>query len=244
MVVVVNMRAARVAVAAGALALFSALGLLVPFIYDIALAGMVRVCPPSQESAPLLPVDFALILEAVLAHENFEGLPPPPPSEGQGKVSADVRSPVVLANETLVICAGSLRSATDGCPSFIDDEIMSWPGADFRIPRRMRHRLSEANRNAVALPRIENPYVIVETEVAIRSAVHNGGRAWMNFYSEYPGTAGYVRVSRPILSEDGTWAVILVEHHCGGLCGTGKLHLLMRGPSGWSVVVTDWLWMS
>ncbi len=242
---VVGIRTARVAVATGILAVLGALGLLTPAIHDSALEAMARVCPTAQEPALPLTADFGLILEAVLAHEKFEGIPLPPPRPGEGRIADKLRKSVVLSNESLVVCPGSnWSSVNNNCPSSIDDEIMNWPGADFRIPKRMRIQLSEANRATVALPRIENPYVIFETEAAIRSTVSNEGRVWSKFYSEYPGTAGYVKVSLPILSEDGTWAVILVEHYCGGLCGTGKLHLLMRGESGWSVVVTDGLWIS
>jgi hypothetical protein len=72
-----------------------------------------------------------------------------------------------------------------------------------------------------------------------------GRGLWPPFYQAFPQTAGYVRASLPVLSEDGTWAAVVIEHYCGGLCGTGLIYLLMRTPEGvWQVVVGDELWIA
>jgi hypothetical protein len=121
---------------------------------------------------------------------------------------------------------------------------LTLPGADFRIPRALRLALSQANRQPSTLPEVAGPYVRFTPQASI-DAVLEGPGWWKEFDRVFPRTAGYVQASLPVLSEDGTWAVVLVEHSCGGLCGQGVIFLLMRTPEGaWQVVVRDGLWIA
>lgn len=67
---------------------------------------------------------------------------------------------------------------------------------------------------------------------------------WDDFYSRYPGTAGFVAVSLPVLSEDRQQALIYVAHSCDGLCGAGNLFVLQRTAGGWRIIADEMMWIS
>jgi hypothetical protein len=189
--------------------------------------------------------DTVAIIPAVLEHEQFEGAPPSPEDFiAQGSVRR--RLPVLVSDQALVMCAGSaLEADAAECPTMLSDEALTWSGADYRIPRALRLALSEANRQPGKIPEITGPHAQFTAQASIDAVFAEEGRWWPEFYRAYPQTAGYIRASLPVLSADGTWAVLVVEHYCGGLCGRGLIYLLMRTPEGaWRVAVSDGLWIS
>ncbi|MBE5315245.1 MAG: hypothetical protein H4O13_07570 [Xanthomonadales bacterium] len=199
--------------------------------------------PPSPRLARA--ADTVAIVQAVLEHERFEPAPLSPEDDiAQGGMRR--RWPVLLSDRTVEMCAGTIWEAdAAGCPTMLSDEALTLPGADFRIPRALRLALSQANRQPSTLPEVTGPYVRFTPQAAIDAVFGEGRGWWPEFYRAFPGTAGYVRTSLPVLSEDGTWAVVLVEHTCGGTCGRGLIYLLMRTPEGaWQVVVRDALWIA
>lgn len=198
--------------------------------------------PPSPRLARA--ADTVAIVQAVLEHERFEPAPLSPEDDiAQGGMQR--RWPVLLSDRTVVMCAGTIWEAdAAGCPTTLSDEALTLPGADFRIPRALRLALSQANRQPSTLPEVSGPYVRFTPQAAIDAVFESPGW-WKEFDRVFPRTAGYVQASLPVLSEDGTWAVVLVEHFCGGTCGRGFIYLLMRTPEGaWQVVVRDGLWIA
>lgn len=199
--------------------------------------------PPDPKVASA--ADTAAIVHAVLEHEQFEGVPLSPEDHiAQGGVRR--RLPVLVSDQTVVMCAGSIWAAdATSCPSTLWDEALTSPDADFRIPRTLRLALSGANRQSSTIPEVSGPYARFMAQASIDAVFDEGRGWWPDFYRTFPHTAGYVRVSVPVLSEEGTWAVVVVEHYCGGNCGIGLIVLLMRTPDGsWKVVVSDELWIS
>ncbi len=199
--------------------------------------------PPSPRIAGA--ADTVAIVDAVLQYQQFEPSPRSPEDDiAQGGMRR--RWPVLLSDRTVVVCAGSIMEAdAAGCPSTLSDESLTLPGADFRIPRDLRLALSRANRQSSALPEVSGPYTRFTPQASIDAVFEEQGGLWPGFDRTFPQTAGLVQASLPVLSEDGTWAVVLVEHTCGGTCGRGLIYLLMRTPEGaWQVVVRDALWIA
>jgi hypothetical protein len=199
--------------------------------------------PPTSRVASA--ADTVAIVHAVLEHAQFKGVPLSPEDDiAQGGIRR--RLPVLVSDQTVVMCAGSIWDAdAAACPSMLSVEALTVPGADFRIPRALRLALSAANRQSSSIPEVSGPYARFIAQASIDAVFEDGRGWWPEFYQAFPQTAGYVRASRPVLSEDGTWAVVVVEHYCGGTCGSGLIFLLMRTPEGaWQVVVGDELWIA
>jgi hypothetical protein len=66
---------------------------------------------------------------------------------------------------------------------------------------------------------------------------------WKAFYDKYPGSVGYVSLSRVGFSMEMNQAVVYVAHWCGGLCGKGKLVLLQKQNGVWKITKEMLLWI-
>lgn len=65
------------------------------------------------------------------------------------------------------------------------------------------------------------------------------------FYAKYPGATGLTSVSGIGLSADGHQAILVLNHYCGPLCGTGHIVMLEGTPDGrWRVAHARVLWIS
>ena len=201
-----------------------------------------------DQAAPIVPSDneFAAIAAAAIEHARFEGVPPAP--EDATCSTPDLcRRSVAISDRSIVVCPGSSSDAnTRACPSLIFDDSLVSSRADYSIPRQLRLQLAEANRRPKRIPDVTVAYAQMVRQEDIDAIFETQqGLGWSAFYRRFENSAGYVRTSIPVLSADGTWAAIILEHGCGDLCGVGLLYLLMRDPQGqWHVVVEDMLWIS
>lgn len=62
-------------------------------------------------------------------------------------------------------------------------------------------------------------------------------------FGEVDGSGNYVRVSRAVLSDTGERALIYLDYRCGGLCGAGFVHDLVRDGDGWRLQRSLGLWI-
>ena len=68
---------------------------------------------------------------------------------------------------------------------------------------------------------------------------------WKKFNEKYNDTDGFVRLSRPGFDSNITNALVLIEHHCGSACGTGRfIHLNTDGQGNWNLAGSTLLWMA
>lgn len=225
---------------------------LLPFAGDGMRAALVRIRDDSAHLTLPSDDDFRAIILAIAAAARYEGglLPAP---ESVGGAAPVGRMPVLLSDASLIVCPGkrqtfggpdSVQVVTNDCPSILDDEILAESGTAAQIPQHMRVQLAQANRVPVAVPVLDQWLVRTVSDASIHAAIGDGGRTWPGFYTQFPGTAGYILVSRPVLTPDRAWAAIAVEYYCGGLCGYGSVYLLMRDDMGWKVVASETLWVS
>lgn len=225
---------------------------LLPFAGAGMRAAIVRIRDDSTNLTLPSDDDFRAIILAIAAAARYEGGVLPAP-ESVGGVAPVGRMPVLLSGASLIVCPGKRRAfggpdsvqvVTSGCSSILDDEILAGSGTAAQISQHMRVQLAQANRTPVAVPVLDQWLVRTVPDVSIHAAIGDGGRAWPGFYTQFPGTAGYIMVSRPVLTSDRAWATIAVEYYCGGLCGYGSVYLLMRDDTGWKVVDSETLWVS
>jgi hypothetical protein len=63
-------------------------------------------------------------------------------------------------------------------------------------------------------------------------------------YPEPYPAHGSVRFSRVAFTRDRARALVYVDYHCGGRCGTGELILLRRAGERWEIAERKRLWIS
>lgn len=196
----------------------------------------------------------AAILRAVIAaNEDSYGLPtapPPPPPNGSAaeessEPGAVTRGPVelILLDRSEALCPPpppgdqSSPCARDSMGDWIDDVTVK-----VDAPRRLKRELQLANVTASSTPDVGLPTVHRTAASSVDAIFRAGG--WDDFYKRYPGTAGTLEASVPVLTEDRSQALIYVAQSCGGTCGIGFVHLLRRTSEGWQQVRRWMVWIS
>jgi hypothetical protein len=181
---------------------------------------------------------------------RYRGYPLPPPMPRDPPRGPESLRPILLMDTSLRFCAptGMTEHLEPECAlEGMDTAIASparapdRPGAP-EIAPSLRTALVDANRQRHVQP-------MPAGRPAIRLSVKELPRTfqldfWQTFHDRHPGTAGYVQVTRAVVSRDGRQALIYAEHHCGGLCGTGDLHLLRFHDGQWRIETSYMLWVS
>jgi hypothetical protein len=183
------------------------------------------------------------LLRVLLRDNPFEGVPPPPPEPGEIWVETPP-PPIVLVDSTVALCPlpphGSPLTA---CSSKPDADSLLNMEFDAMIPRKLREELLAANQSSI---RLQDPGV-ARVHLASRATVADllaGLGWWRDFYRVFPGSGGVIEVSRAVLNQDGTRALIYVSHRCDGTCGSGTLHYFQHVDGEWRVLTVVALWMS
>ena len=181
--------------------------------------------------------DTQAIIDVVLDHMEYVGIPPPPPEDGQPSPTLHRRT-LVLADESICF----LRNMQDkGCQSGPTDSLLGIE-LDSLSPKKLREELALANQATHQL-KIRNAHGAVVVPSSTIDRIFATGW-WEDFYRTYPDTAGYARVSLPVLTKDRNKALIYVDHRCGDTCGLGSIHLLERTGNTWRITKEEILWVS
>ena len=67
---------------------------------------------------------------------------------------------------------------------------------------------------------------------------------WDNFYKQFPGSSGFIKVSLPAFSSAGDKAFVLVERGCRLLCGQGLYIRLQKEGGSWKVSGIETAWIA
>jgi len=67
---------------------------------------------------------------------------------------------------------------------------------------------------------------------------------WTRFNNSYKDYDGFIAISRIGYNDTKDQAVLLLEHHCGASCGTGKFISLIKTLNKWSVESTLTIWLA
>ena len=172
------------------------------------------------------PEEMRLILVAVLAKADFVGVPPPPPAPGE--IFSFPRRTLLLENATVPLA--------DQRERLLDVYLEQF------APRKLREELVLANEHPQFVAHPNVPGVLYVSAQKIDAIFRTG--FWPEFYRAYPHTAGFARISVPVLSKDKRQALVYFEQHCDVLCGAGSIHLLVRTDHGWIDMRQELLWIS
>ena len=191
----------------------------------------------SERPDPVIasPEETREMLGVAITTLQLGGAPSQPP--GHGKSAATSPSKVLLIADRSM-CFDSIPESD--CSGY--GEKILYPELEGVAPIKFRRELVAANAAPVELVAHGIPGTRVEASGEIKSVFENG--FWEDFYERYPGTAGFVRVSRPVLSADRERALLYLSHHCGGVCGSGHVLLLVRSGAQWRVEIDERIWIS
>ena len=64
---------------------------------------------------------------------------------------------------------------------------------------------------------------------------------WRNFHEAHQNSYGYLHFSRVGVNAQIDKAIVYVEFHCGGTCGSGTVYLLSKVDSTWKIIADDTL---
>ena len=67
---------------------------------------------------------------------------------------------------------------------------------------------------------------------------------WTRFNNLYKDYDGFIAISQIGYNDTKDQAVLLLEHHCGASCGTGKFISLIKKLNKWSVESTMTIWLA
>lgn len=168
------------------------------------------------------------ILAAVLAHHAYEGVPPPPPAPGDPPREDRPRT-LIVSDRSLCLYRKTPRA---GCGD--GDGLVLYPELDAVAPLKLRKELVMANPEVQALSLGGVPGTRVVAQTDIDRALQQRGW-WETFYRRFGKSAGMVRITRPVLGNGRSRALILVDHMCDGLCGSVTLFALEHRNAQWHV---------
>ncbi|HET6975131.1 MAG TPA: hypothetical protein VFI24_02325 [Pyrinomonadaceae bacterium] len=85
-------------------------------------------------------------------------------------------------------------------------------------------------------------YILVDDKEIKK--IFDVGRNWEEFYKRYPGSRGFILLSRVGFNAEMNQALVYIQHSCGGLCGTGNYMLLEKKDDRWQVVKRSMAWIA
>jgi hypothetical protein len=86
------------------------------------------------------------------------------------------------------------------------------------------------------------PYQLVD-EKEIDAIFRNKGW-WTDYYKKYPGSQGYLVLSKVGFSADRSQALFYAENRCGGKCATGTYVVMQKSGTSWNLVKEIVIWVS
>lgn len=86
------------------------------------------------------------------------------------------------------------------------------------------------------------PYEVVDKS-EIDAILRNDGW-WTDYYKKYPGSQGFLTVSRVGFSADGKEAMFYSTNFCGGLCGEGTYVVMEKVGATWRIAKEIMMWVS
>jgi hypothetical protein len=190
----------------------------------------------------------ALLLVAIAATPACAVSRRPPASMDTttcGAIAAAIDSLVVGSNAVRV----GLRDETT--PSREQEPVPdSWksladmPGLDGTTLRSFRENNARPLPACATLPLVGGMTLLARGELDALPT-RDADAYWRAFHARFPGVAGLTSTSGVGISRDGRQALLVLDHSCGGICGTGHIVLLERDDAGkWRVRRAVMTWIS
>ncbi|OFX85137.1 MAG: hypothetical protein A2W99_07045 [Bacteroidetes bacterium GWF2_33_16] len=89
---------------------------------------------------------------------------------------------------------------------------------------------------------LKTPFTLISSKRFDRFFIFDIQKGWNKFYKKYPKSAGVFMLSR--VEYSGNYACIYVEHHGGGLFGSGDILILKHENDNWDILGLINVWIS
>ena len=109
--------------------------------------------------------------------------------------------------------------------------------------------LNETTDNRMVQPlfKLSSTYILIGkrelNEIFRRTGAHPRD-GWKAYYEKYPGSGGYLKLSRVEFEAGRKQAKVMVEHYCGWLCASGVYYTMIKGDEGWVIQDRKLSWVS
>lgn len=191
----------------------------------------------------LLFIAFSLLFQSAPAHQELQPMP------YEDAEAYRVYSAILQTEEASELTQKKgvvIRSETDGYKMCLKPEqesvaMMSSAIAEYVRLNEKPHRLLRAFDNNIQHDLITADDLKSIFEQGDKGDVMGG---WNNFYKTYPNSGGYTTLSAVGFNEDKSVAVVYQGHHCGGLCGEGRFHVLQKKDGKWRPLEWKGNWCS
>jgi hypothetical protein len=118
-------------------------------------------------------------------------------------------------------------------------EIDSAAIRDYRARNQQPHSLKLLTGLGLRVP------VVLVTSESLRVLPgEDPEKYWSRFYQRFPHSDGSISLSAIGYNAKGDAAILMVEHGCGSLCGSGSIVVVRRDGGRWHLVSNTNLWMS
>jgi hypothetical protein len=191
---------------------------------------------PSKPAADVTPLEYEVFSAYIT--DAFTG------SKGEDRVASHV-SNIVIINTT--------RSDVDD--SHMQDENekpVSWEEVSKYLQKKaptLQRETIESFRavRVQSVPlhpsfQLPVPYQLVDMK-GIDAIFDNKGW-WTDYYKKFPGSQGFLVLSRIGFSADRSQALFYASNSCGGKCGTGTYVVMETAGRGWKLMKEILIWIS
>lgn len=124
------------------------------------------------------------------------------------------------------------------------DEAFIWSKLDGRTKKFEQHEIGdyyEKNRIEGVWGGFLNTRIRLITDEEQRCIFEKDSQ-WESFYDKYPNSIGIMTSSRPIISENGDYALFEIEYYCGHECGEGHIVIMRKEEVTWRTEIRIPTW--
>lgn len=147
--------------------------------------------------------------------------------------------------EKLVVFDSTTVLTRENLTAYPTPEFTRLPGVDSATVRNLversyqRHSLAPLQQLglAVAVSVFDRNTLLLPPRIT-------ADRFWTQFYERYPKSAGLVMLSPVGYSTTGDVAILIVDMHCGLVCGQGHLVVVRRLNGAWKIATIKYTWVS
>ncbi|HET7843868.1 MAG TPA: hypothetical protein VFL14_06940, partial [Xanthomonadales bacterium] len=137
-----------------------------------------------------------------------------------------------------------VNATVSPCRVTYDRECTEYPAADadeLGVAPGDRATLLEASSEPASIPCPDLPRVTCLSQDELTAVL--GKRDWDAYYRRF-GRGAFMQFSPPLLSADGSRAIVYMAAYCGSLCAHGQRITLGLRDGKWVIVAREGLWIS
>ena len=144
----------------------------------------------------------------------------------------------------IVIDHTTIRVRERLIPGFLDS-FYELPGVDSSTVLSFESRSRESHAVPKLGPVVDNMPVVLINRAALDSLPRGDAfEYWRRFYKKYPKSSGSISFSSIGYNRAGDVAVLMVDHGCDALCGTGHNVSLRKINGKWRITKAVMTWVS